>query len=182
MTAPQLLVTMLARTMMPRARTKNPLHPSSPAAPRACVPALSNASAGAGCGLLMLRATYFCTRNIVESMIASEFQRVGFAGFDSPNTLEVPLRRRRISSNLMRIADALSHRAFFHISSARRIPRSHVCDRMVAMRRTSHLINRHEFAGKNPERPSLHTLQVRIHAAFACDLFTICVFCSSSQS
>ena len=36
---------------------------------------------------------------------------------------------------------------------------------------TSHLHCRHEFAGKNPERPSLHTLQVR--AAFCCALVAI---------
>lgn len=65
-------------------------------------------------------------RNVVESLIVSEFQRVGFSGFDSPNTLEM---------------------LYLVVHS------------FIFRRLAGSLALMHEFAGANPERPSLHTLQ-----------------------
>ena len=49
--------------------------------------------AGKLCGMgCVSPAAHGRIRNIVESTIASEFQRVGFSGFDSSNTLEAPPR------------------------------------------------------------------------------------------
>jgi hypothetical protein len=60
------------------------------AAPQLCIPVLSSPSAGEF--LTLMSSCFSClffSRNIIESIIATEFQRAGFSGFDSPNTLEV---------------------------------------------------------------------------------------------
>jgi hypothetical protein len=98
--------------------------------------------------------------------MVSEFQRAGFSAFDSPNTLEVYCSRRPPPiPHLTRITDAVSRHPFVHIPPAGWDAGTHVMNPLARRRRVatrdSRENHRHEFAGKNPDRPHLHTLQVR---------------------